>query len=306
MIYDPLLVDLGVGNLDSLQLFGLALSLWLAIRLTRRGNLAQLTAAAFFCLLVFLTLLKPNLLPITLLLGAHLWARHGVRVLRPAAMTGAAFGVILVILSCLKFHSWALWLDWFKYARSLDSATLLTWIGQSNFGPAILLSKGLGVSLSGTVAALAAGLGALMALALSLAMPAGDRGLGGWWRAALRSLRDPSLCTSAGVIVLLVVSPLVWSHYYVLALLPALWLLSRRDQWLANLAGGLNLFLVSGVLLKIIPLSLWGPRWIPCFYALTSAPLLVGVLAMMAETPPEAEGHLQKSLACAASPSQPA
>ncbi len=280
IIYDPLLTDLDVGNLNAVQLFGLALSLWLAERLTERRRLLP-TAIAFPCLLAFLILLKPNLLPIILLLGAHVWARHGFRAFAQAGLWGAAFGSLLIILSCLWFHSGGVWLDWFKYARSLDQPTLLAKIKLANFSPAILLSQALGTSLSGTVAALATGLGTLLALALVPAMPCGDRGLGGWWRAAVGALRDPNLCIAIGVLALLIVSPLVWIHYYVLALLPASWLLWNHDRRLANLAGGLTIFLASGLLLKLIPLYFWG-MWVAWFYAFTSIPLLVGVLALMA------------------------
>jgi hypothetical protein len=94
-------------------------------------------------------------------------------------------------------------------------------------------------------------------------------------------LYDPNLAASAGVLALLMISPLVWIHYYVLALLPALWLLSRPHWRLANLAGGLYILLVSAALINPLPLYLWG-MWIPYLFACSSALLLAGVLAALA------------------------
>lgn len=278
--FAPLHSDLRVANLNSLQLFGLALSLWLAQRLVERRHSTGLTGAFYICLLVFLTLLKPNLLPVTLLLGAHLWVRHGVRAIAPAALASAAFGAILIILPCLWFRSWGIWFDWFKYLGGLDHQTLISYIQMGNFAPAILLAEALGVGVSGLVAAMAAGLAVLTALALALAIPPGTVGLHGWWRAAVRALSDANLSAAAGVLAVLLLSPMVWRHYYLITLLPALCLLSRR-HWLPSLAGGLHIFLASGVLTQIMPKFLSGQGG-AYLYAVSLVPLLLGVLAEIA------------------------
>lgn len=276
----PLQSDLRVGNLNSLQLFGLALSLWLAIRLQERGNLTQLYGIAYFCLLVFLMLLKPNLLPATLLLAANLWARRGIRVFAPAALAGAAFGSILIVLPCLRFNSWVVWLDWFRFMGGLDNQTLISFIYFGNFAPTIFLAQALGISVSGISATMAAIFGVLVALALALAIPPEDGGLGGWCRAAFRVICDANLCASAGVLAVLLISPLVWLHYYLITLLPALWLLTRPHCRLANLAGGIYIFL--GFPLNILQIAGLWDQWTPYFYAASLALLLAGVLAVMA------------------------
>ena len=290
IIFAPLQFEIQVGNLNSLQLFGLALSLWLAGRPKENGNLTLLHSIAFFCLLVFLTLLKPNLLPATLLLAASLWARRGIRVFAPAALAGAAFGSILITLSCLRFNSWAVWLHWFRFLGGLDKQTLISLIPGGNFAPTIFLSQALGIGVSGISAAMAAGFGVLVALALVAAIPPEDGGLGGWGRAAFRAISDPNLCASAGVLAMLLISPLVWLHYYLITLLPALWLLTRPHWRLVNLAGGAYIFL--GLYpLNILQIAGFWWQWTPYFYASNLALLLAGMLAVLAETQTGGQGY---------------
>ena len=293
IFFDPLHADLIVGNLACWQLFGLALSLWLAHRLLNHYNFIYLTASSLLCLQVFLTLLKPNLLPVSLLLGAHLWKRHGLRLFGPATFTGASVGAILIILPCLWLHSWRIWSDWFKCLGSLDNQTLFSWTRLTNFAPATLLAQTLGIGLSAAVAALAAGIGILMMMAMVRATPPGDGGWRGWGRTVGRALGNPDLCLSAGVIVMLTLSPLVWIHYYLLTLLPALWLISRPRRRLVNLLGWSSLFFASGLPLKLVSVSSWG-IWIAYAYASNLAFLFVGLLAIMA-TGEISPGFIQKS-----------
>lgn len=287
IFFDPLHSDLGVGNLACWQFFGLALSLWLAHRLLSHNNLILLTTSALLCLQVFLTLLKPNLLPVSLLLGAHLWKRHGFRLFGPATFASASFGAILIILPCLWLHSWRIWGDWFRCLGNLDNQTLLSWTRLGNFAPVTLLAQSLGIGISAVVVATAAGIGILMMMALVRATPPGDNGWCGWGRTVGRALGNPDLCISAGVIIMLTLSPLVWSHYYLLTLLPALWLISRPRWRLVNLLGWSSIFLASGLPLKLVSVSSWG-IWIAYAYASNLAFLLVGLLAIMAtgETSP--------------------
>jgi len=280
IFFDPLHSDLGAGNLACWQLFGLALSLWLAHRLLNRSNFFHLTASAFLCLQVFLTLLKPNLLPVSLLLGVSLWKRHGFRLFAPATLAGL-LGAILLTLPCLSFRSWTIWYDWFKCIGSIDNQSLLSWTYLGNFAPATILAQNFGIGISAAVAVLAAGIGFLMTMALALAIPAEERGLRGWGRAVGGALGNPDLSASVGVIVMLVFSPLTWIHYYLLTLLPALWLISRLRRKLVNLLGWLNIFIASAVPLKLLPTSSWG-FWIADIYALNLVFLLAGMLVIMA------------------------
>src|SRR5262249_22241154 len=59
------------------------------------------------------------------------------------------------------------------------------------------------------------------------------------WRALVARLgEEPALAVSLGVALTLAVSPLLWIHYYIIALVPCLWLLMARPAtpWVARLA----------------------------------------------------------------------
>jgi hypothetical protein len=95
--------------------------------------------------LVFLTLLKPNLALVTLLLAATLWIRQGTAVFGRAALAAACLAVILLALPCLQFHSWQVWLDWYRYARGLETGKLISSIPQGNYASVIMAAKSLGM-----------------------------------------------------------------------------------------------------------------------------------------------------------------
>lgn len=285
IFHQPLLSDLRVGNLNSIQFFALVLLTFLAHRAlagpSGRNPLAY--GIIFMGALVFLTLLKPNLALVTLLLAATFWTRQGTAVFGRAALAAACLTVILMALPCLQFHSWQVWLDWYRYARGLDAGKLLSFIPQGNYASVILVAKSLGIGVSGVTALLATALLASGLGALRLAVPPGRRGLPELGRAALRSLRDPYLSAAIGVTATLALAPLVWLHYYVLSLFPALWLLWGRQHWgHAGVAAGFSILLTSGAVSNLlVALFGWG-TWLPYGYALGWMPLWAGLLAAIA------------------------
>jgi hypothetical protein len=285
IFYQPLLSDLRVGNLNSLQFFALVLVTGLARRaLTGRGTGDPLgPSIVFMGALVFLTLLKPNLTLVMLLLAAHLWTQVKPAVFARAALAAAGLAVILLALPCWQFHSWQVWPDWYRYSQGLDAKKLLAFIPQGNYALVLLGAKDLGVGVGGATALLAVALLASWLAALRLAVSPGPRKIAAWGRAAARSLGDPYLSAALGVTLTLALAPLVWLHYYVLSLLPALWLLWGRQQWrLAWAAAGLALLLTSGVVSHVL-MSFWGgDGWVPYSYALGWVPLWIGVLAAVA------------------------
>lgn len=237
----------------------------------------------FLGALFFLTLLKPNLALVTLLLAATLWTRQGTAVFGRAALAAACLAVLLLALPCLQFHSWQVWLDWYRYARGIEAGKLISFIPQGNYALVILVAKGLGLGVSGVTALLAAALVGSGVGALRLKIPPGRRSLPELGRAAVRSLRDPYLSAAIGVTATLALAPLVWLHYYVLSLFPALWLLWGRQHWgLAGVAAGFSILLTSGAVSNLlVALFGWG-TWLPYSYALGWVPLWAGLLAAVA------------------------
>jgi hypothetical protein len=285
IFYQPLLSDLRVGNLNSIQLFALVLLTFFADRVlagpSGRNPLGY--GIIFMGALVFLTLLKPNLALVTLLLAATLWIRQGTAVFGRAALAAACLAVILMALSCLQFHSWQVWLDWYRYARGLDAGKLLSFIPQGNYALVILVAKSLGLGVSGVTAFLAAALVGSGVGALRLTVPPGRRGFPELGRTAVRSLQDPYLSAAMGVTATLALAPLVWFHYYVLSLFPALWLLWGRQHWgLAAVAAGFSILLTSGAVSNLLVALFGYGSWLPYSYALGWVPLWAGLLAAIA------------------------
>jgi hypothetical protein len=284
LIYEPLLSDLRVGNMSSFQLFALVLITVFAYRVladsSARNSLGP--SVVFMCSLVFLTLLKPNLVFVTLLLAAHLWALHGTKVFARAAAAAAIFGAILTALPCIHFGSWMLWQDWYRY-MNIGGGKLLYPISLGNYATVVLASQALGIRVLSAIVVVAAMLFILGLGALMMAISPDELGLKGMWRAVVRSLRDPHLSAAVGVTATLALAPLVWLHYYVISLLPALWLLTApHHRSHVNVLGGLSIVLTSGVASALLN-NLFGWAALSLLIiAIGWVPLWAGVLAAIA------------------------
>lgn len=286
IFYRSLASDLNVGNLNCVQLFGFASLLVLADRfLTQRSTRSVIgPSIAFMAILVFLTLLKPNMILVTFLLAGYLWLTQGMAVFARAASAGVAFGAVLMSLPCIQFDSWTVWQDWYSYFRTWDSASLLAFIPRQNLSPLLLVSQILGSSVLSAVILLAALLIASMLIALIMAVPKEESLIKGMLRAAIRAISNPHLITATGITAALILSPLVWYHYYTLSLLPALWLLSPRHPWSqAGKAGWLSIILTSKLIPGVVNRCFgWNGKFSYGIVTLGLVPLWAGVLAAIA------------------------
>lgn len=62
------------------------------------------------------------------------------------------------------------------------------------------------------------------------------------------------------VIITLALSPLLWSHYYVLPLLPVLWMINiPQGLRICRILGALSMFLSSGILVKVLNIGTYLP-----------------------------------------------
>jgi hypothetical protein len=235
LFYQPLLSDLRVGNVGSLQLGALAAALGLASLLPRLPSPGQRAGlgALLLIALAALTLCKPNIVLVAVLLALHLAVRHGVRVFGLAALPAAAATVLLVIAPCVYFRSWTVWQEWYRFVYGANPRMLLRPIASGNYSTPLMLSSWLGgavwVIVGVLLVLLALSLLAVVWTRLPAPRGAGDlvpRGAGDRVRSALeRLLGDPAAALAIGILVTTATSPLYWAHYYVLLLLPGLWLL---------------------------------------------------------------------------------
>jgi hypothetical protein len=238
LAFDPLLLDVKNGNLGALLLFGLAmLGQWLSRPLAASGGVGRVHALLAPALLVLLAVIKPIVAGAALLMGLAL-LRAGSGFARAAALGSAVVALALFYLApCALFDSLAVWGDWAREAFSSD-ARLAYNIDMGNYSGILLLAEGAGRSPGWAMQVTA------FALAASLAGVLGWSGRRALAAVAQDARADPLAAAALGIVLLLALSPLVWSHYQVLAVLPALWL-CRAPAGAPRVLGWLALVLVA-------------------------------------------------------------
>lgn len=304
LCYQPLLSDVRVANLGCWQLASLTGLLVLAGAAARAAsfNRRATLGAVFLAALAALTLAKPNVAVISAVLATHLVARHGSRLFIVAALPAAAAAAVLAVIPCMYFGSWTVWRDWYDVVYGSNSHMLVRPVAHGNYATALLLSSRLGLDVYVASTALLATLGASLLAAAAwshaphpaVGSPAGS--------AALQGLRrifvDPQMALAIGIVLTMAASPLYWAHYYVLSLVPALWLLGApaSTKSLAVLAAG-AVVMSSGIL---APLFWWlhRPDALPPSIALSWLPLWCAILLRI--TSPDVEVAMSRETRAAA------
>jgi hypothetical protein len=291
LFYQPLLSDLRVANLGSLQFFYLTVVVSLASALPRvssfgpRAGLGALLLAA----LAVLTLCKPNVALICALLAAHLLVRYGRRFFVTAALPAIGVTAVALIGPSLYFRSWTVWREWYDFVYGSNAYMLVRPVAHGNYSTAVLVSSWIGADVYAVAVTLA------ILLAASLLVIGGREGWSGWRpgpfsRGALTGLfREPHVPLAVGILVTMATAPIYWLHYYVLSLIPSLWLLSASaaSRYPAALAAAAVL-MSSGA----FGLLLWWFGWpgaLPPSIALSWLPLwcalLIGLRTLALDAP---------------------
>ncbi len=276
----PVAIDAHVGNVGAWQLLGLTL----LCAGVARAPLSVLGAG-----LAALVLLKPSVLAPCLGLGLCALARAarvrgGVRALGAGA--GVA-GAALIAWPALVFGAPGVWGDWLGALGGVER--LVYTPEQGNWSLVRALSDASGVEASALSRLVLGGLG------LSLAGALGARALArGGGRAGLRGalselLADPWGVAGLGVIATLLGSPIVWVHYFTLAILPALalaWGPGSRALSQAAILG----FVGVGTFAQALPLDPFLGTWRapPLLYALSGLLFWSALLARVVRGPPAA------------------
>jgi hypothetical protein len=310
LISQPVLSDLRVGNVGTLQFAALAGLLWLASLLPRmRGfGIRAALVAALSAGLVTLVLFKPNIAPVVALLGVHVAVRFGPRLLGLAALTAVPVAAALLIAPCLYFGSSTIWQDWWRLlsgGRVVSGTIAGSLIERGNYATPALLMSWLGRVATGRMI----GVFVLVVLGLSLAVAiawrarreAGAIGVRSIVGAARGVLGDVHATAAIGIVATLAAAPLTWLHYHILLLIPAVWALTaaRGGRLVPGLAAA-SLLANSGV----AGLGLWAMGWgssIPATIALAWIPLWAAVLLVVADphgesaTPPPAHPAPRRS-----------
>jgi hypothetical protein len=169
------------------------------------------------------------------------------------------------------------WQDWYSYMQRWDSVSMLVRVPERNYAPVLLVTRILGSSVLTAVILLGAVLAASLFIALMMGRGTKESFHKGMARAAIRSLRVPNLTMATGITVTLLLSPLVWFHYYLVSLIPAFWLLSPRHPWRqANRAAWISIILTSGIIIDFMR------QWFGFTYTLTYATVVLGLVPLWA------------------------
>ena len=282
LVSQPLLSDLRVANLGSVQLAVLAGVTGLATALPRVASLGGRTglAAVFLVVLAALTLCKPNVALVSVLLAVHLAVRHGARLFVRAALPAAVVTALLVVAPCLYFGSWTVWPEWFRFVYGSNPEMLVRPIASGNYATPLLVSTWVG----GRVSVIAAVLFVLLAASLVVVRRPDPRTRGP--RPALepahaafrRLFHEPHAAVTLGILLTTAASPLSWLHYYVLVVIPSLWLLSSpgASRAVSPLAAT-SVAMSAG----IVGMLLWAFGWpnaMPATIALCWVPLWAALL----------------------------
>jgi len=272
-----------VGNINTVQLALLACALWAARPSALRGRAPFAASVLALLALLLDVLLEPALGLALAALLLYLLARRGARCSAATAALAAGLCVPLAALPRLYFGAPGLWRDWLSYLllRSPESvAAVASRTGNTSMVQLLAEHTPWGGSL------LIPCTGALLAASALAALgrhpspgPVHQRA-----RAGLRGLlQDTDTALHAAIAATFGLLPLVWYHYHVALVAPALWLAGglRQDRTGA-LLGALALLLSSGLLLPVLSALGAGYQAAVALYAVAWVPLWIGALRRMA------------------------
>lgn len=256
--YSPFVSDLRVANLNSLQLFTMTAAIVL-VRVARERKAAVFSAAASLTLMVLLAIHKPNLLIVTVAFAICLLLRFGRSVFQRALASGFAAGTVALAVPMVYFGSSTVWIDWFRSLSREGVMRLAYPASAGNYAPVLLAAQYAKIPVPAAAALLAA------AMVVGFVCVAGGRwSLSTGFRSRIASgsacFRDPLMAVSAGIVITFAIVPLVWLHYYVWAIIPALAALFSRRSRVAQAMGAAALMLTSGVFARLQ--TTLPPEWI--------------------------------------------
>jgi hypothetical protein len=297
---DPYKNDLSLGNMNILLLFGLAGSLAAIHALQERPcPRGPIVSSGVLAGLAGLTLLKPLVLLPCLALALGLCRGQGKRSLLASLGMAVAPTLGLVSVPCLYFASWTVWGDWYQSVYGADHLRLFYPIGQGNYSFALLASGWLQVRYL----PLAACLGTALIASVLLAAASGRRPERAGQTPAIY---DPHLLVSLGVVATFALSPLAWVHYYMLLLIPALWLASLSGRSAVTALLGLAALVMSSGAADYVFFLLQRDALIPWARALSWLPAWVGILLAIRAGAPTVRASAGRSGAGGLRPPDPA
>lgn len=270
--------DMRVGNVGTLQFASLAFLLVVAHGL-RESPRPLALGAILLSGLTLLSLAKPNIALVAAAMALHLWVTRGIRFVAVAAVPAVVAGATAVIAASVYFRSWTAWYEWYRFVFGANPYALSKAPGPGNYSTSKILSSWFHADVW-KIAAVVTGLLAMsLVVTLVAAARAQSPGLASRVRTALaRTLGDPHVAMAIGVTMTIALPPLFWYHYYVIAVLPGMWLLaaSAASPYVPLL--GLAVLVLSQGLLNVLFIPFGWTEAVAAGAALTWVPLWGGIL----------------------------
>ena len=230
--FDPFLLDVLVCNVNSIQLLLLvAVIATIEHYRDRHRPLDRRAAMALTAILVFMVLAKPNiaaaagLLLCCVVIHAERQSRLLIMALSPL------WFAILVALPALEFGTLTVWSDWWHNLTLQPDR----WDVPGNYSTVLLLQQQFGITAAVAKASVSVFLAVGMLVAAWRKTVPPSAAMGACRERLAQVFSDPQACYAVGATVLFAVSPLVWSHYYVLLLPVCFWLIrsGTHRPWVA-------------------------------------------------------------------------
>lgn len=282
LFYRPLQSELRVVNVNTLQLAATTLLILFAEYICQANRRILAGNILLMCGLAFITLVKPNLVPVTLMLAMHVQARHGTRTFLISIISYVVSCGLLFLFTSHFFSSWTIWLDWYNFLIGSDNTKLFYPVSQGNYAPVLLLAEHLNISKSMATASFSGGLLLTVLCALVIQQARDGFSKQQFFQSVLSPLQNPNLAVAIGIIVMLTLSPLVWFHYYVLSLLPALWLIAGKQAGVFGaILGATSLLLTGNIIFPLLSQLFGWSLSIPLGVAGGLIPLWLGVIIVL-------------------------
>ena len=250
--FTPFAHDLLAGNINSLQFFCLTMAIVLASNQQKLKQTARV--AALTGVLVFSALLKPNLAIIVFALLAYSWKIGGRRFFLKSIVFSLLWTFLFIGLGCFYFHDLGIWWKWLAFLRDQD--TLIRPVRYANYASPIVLHHftGLGIRNSTIFILLIFLVPTVLVLGKKISH----------WQCVLKSIiGNLHLVSAIAITFTAAIAPLMWSHYYLILIIPCLWIVNRQDNRYLNVLGAMALLLCSGAFDQYFKIIGWEKIFIP-------------------------------------------
>lgn len=226
LTFNPFVQDIAHGNVTTLQLAGIVAAIAFARRPWR--SRAPAVDLAFLPALALFVAFKPNTLLVAAALAVHYAVSRGPR----RTLAGIAASVVALGTAWLAgaafFGDAAVWMHWYGYTHGANGGTLLYSLDQENVSLAMMMAERSGTfGVYGYVLLL----GAAFVLFFGAALTSLGKRVHGAGATLRRLLEDPWFAASIGVLFAFAMTPLMWSYYRMLALVPIFWLAFGDRRW---------------------------------------------------------------------------